>query len=416
MKTPLDSGPKILPNNIIRELGYELDDTEIIKNVQVNTLDEFRNRPPEMVITQPRKTRVLEFTDGYTLKIKKDRRYMIDLLSFIDGYHSKIFKATNRFTKNLKPWNGEDLNGKRLLMWQYGGGMGDSMFVQPILRYIKKLYPNCKLAFAHPARHHHFSKSWDFLDDLYPTPCTEIPFISADYHIHFDGIIGKCKEAETTNIYRLLARWVNLDIPEDELYPIQNPDKNNLQYVQSILNKWELKEKFMILQLRANTIMRTPRPEFQLKVLNEILAHDIPVVFVDAPDQKIKIADLIWKSDKPQMCFDFSPYSKHMGYAAAVTYLSNMVVSVDTGLIHIASALGIPTYGIYGPFPGYIRLETYKKCEWADAKADCAPCCLHKYSECPQAVEGHSPCYDNLNVIDMVEDIYKMWEYNHEEN
>jgi len=412
MKTknnPLNSGPRGLPDEVIRKLGYDDFDIETIRNVHIDTLEEFRSRPPEMVIMQPKRTSMLTFTDGYKLKIKKDRKYMIDLLSFIDGYHAKMFKPTNKFKNNLRCWKGEDLNNKTVLMWQYGGGAGDSMFVQPILRYIKKIYPKCRLGFMHPARHHYFSKSWDFLDYLYPTPCSDIPFITSDYHIHFDGIIGKCKESETTNIYKLLAKWVNLDIPDSELVPIQKPDDSYVIYCKDVLNRWKLDENFMILQLRANTIMRTPRPEFRLKVLNELLNRDIPIVFVDSPDQKDVINELILKSDKPQLCFNFTPYSKHMGYAAAMTYLSSMVVSVDTGIIHIASALGIPVYGIYGPFPGKIRLETYNKCNWIDAKAECAPCYLHKYSECPHVIDGYSPCYDNINIIDMVEDIYKIW-------
>jgi hypothetical protein len=57
-------------------------------------------------------------------------------------------------------------------------------------------------------------------------------------------------------------------------------------------------------------------------------------------------------------------------------------------------------FGIYGPFPGFIRLKTYKNVDWVDAKMECAPCCLHGSELCPTAkklIKQYSPCYDQID-------------------
>lgn len=403
-------GSKGLPDNIISKLGYKPEDIEKIRNIHVDTLDEFRSRPPEMVIAESKTTNVVKFTDGYELKLKKGKRYFLDLLSFIDGYHAKLVRPTNRFMKHFKFWKGEDLNNKKILCWLYGGGIGDLFFVQPILRHIKKKYPKCTLRLAHPARHNIFSKYWDCVDELYPTPMSDIPFITSDYHLHFDGLIGKCKESETTNIYKILAKWANLDIPEEDLKPVQQLDMKKVERCENILDNWNLGRPFLVLQLRANTVLRTPRPEFWLNLLNGLVDNHISVMFVDEPKVAPEIDELIKKCNKPELAYNFSPHSKDMGDAMAMVSLSKLVVSIDTGLIHIASAIGKPTYGIYGPFPGKIRLGTYDKCYWIDTPCECAPCVTHGYSPCKHAEKGYPICYDKIDMEKLVNNIKILWD------
>ena len=78
---------------------------------------------------------------------------------------------------------------------------------------------------------------------------------------------------------------------------------------------------------------------------------------------------------------------------------------------HIAASLGIPCYGIFGPFPGHIRLKTYPKAKWVDAKRDCVSCFIHGHTPCPEAgSDGFSPCYDEIDikkVLDEVEELVK---------
>jgi ADP-heptose:LPS heptosyltransferase len=82
--------------------------------------------------------------------------------------------------------------------------------------------------------------------------------------------------------------------------------------------------------------------------------------------------------------------------------LSKCCVSTDSSLMHIAASLGVPAFGLYGPFPGEVRLTTYDKVDWINAKKECAPCFQHGPNPCKYSTNGHSNCYDNIDLDDCV--------------
>jgi heptosyltransferase I len=64
-------------------------------------------------------------------------------------------------------------------------------------------------------------------------------------------------------------------------------------------------------------------------------------------------------------------------------------VSLDTGLGHLAAALGVPTIGLYGPTdPEQIGLQG-RTIYWVHGEADCMPCSL---KHC-RVKEGDAACY-----------------------
>ena len=89
-----------------------------------------------------------------------------------------------------------------------------------------------------------------------------------------------------------------------------------------------------------------------------------------------------------------------------MTKLAKGVVATDSALNHIAASLDVPCYGIYGPFPGEIRLKTYPKARWVDAQRKCASCYIHSHQPCPEAGrDGFSPCYDNIDIQKTSDDL-----------
>ena len=400
--------PKHLPDKIINDLGYKISDLSNIREKQ-NTLEEFRNlHPPEICIWQCKKTYNLSFKDGYSCKIKNKQCYTTDLLTFIDLYHKGFAKPTNKFLKNYKLYKGEDLTNKKILCWLYGGGMGDILFVQPILYYLKKIYPSCHITFAVPDRSHSMVKNWKF-NKIISTPFHEKYFLQVDYHINFDGIINKCKEAEKVNIYKLLAKWINTNIPIEELVPKQNPDTSKVFKWSHIIEDNNIPHNFMILQLKTNTVLRTPRDDFWINLTNKLIEKDIPIVFTDRSDEYTHIEEIKSKTNKPEMIFNVCKHSKDIGDAIALLSHSTMITSVDTGLIHIGASLDKPCFGIYGPFSGKIRLETYPKTYWIDAQCECAPCYIHGYTLCDNAIDNAPKCYDTIDINDLANKINILW-------
>ena len=138
------------------------------------------------------------------------------------------------------------------------------------------------------------------------------------------------------------------------------------------------------------------------------------VVLTDNPRQADNIDDFIKMLKKPEMTFNFCKHSESIDYTIALTKLSKITCATDSALSHIAASMDIKCFGIFGPFPGYIRMKTYPLGGWVDAKKKCSPCYIHSHRPCPKAgEEGYSPCYDELidtdeklkDVIDRFEEV-----------
>jgi heptosyltransferase-2 len=72
-------------------------------------------------------------------------------------------------------------------------------------------------------------------------------------------------------------------------------------------------------------------------------------------------------------------------------------IGCDTGLSHIAAALGVPTVVIFGPtLPefGFVPLGDVKVVQ-TDEELECRPCSPHGPKICP---EGHHRCMESISA------------------
>ena len=173
------------------------------------------------------------------------------------------------------------------------------------------------------------------------------------------------------------------------------------KFIRKQLNSVKLKE-YIVLHLNTSSPMRNPRKSFGVELLNKLMRENLNVVFVDSADKKNEINELIGEYKN---CYNFSGITRSMMEVAALLSMAQCVVSVDTSIIHMATAVGTPTYGLYGPFSGEQRLSTYKNCKWVNGKCDISPCCKHQQELCTEAIDGHPICYDTIDQYKVLEEI-----------
>ncbi len=81
---------------------------------------------------------------------------------------------------------------------------------------------------------------------------------------------------------------------------------------------------------------------------------------------------------------------------ASFLKLSKVVVTNDSGLMHLAVATGTPVIAIFGPtVPAFGFYPLGERDVILEAKLDCRPCSLHGGNYCP---EGHHNCMKNITV------------------
>ena len=382
----------------------------------VDTLDEILEYPPNIVIAECVKPRSFAQDKFKTQNLKKKSKYVMNVgvyqqLYFDVQTKQKVLKPYSvKFSKIYKPYKGQDLTDKTLLVMRTGG-IGDLLFIQPNLNYLKEIYPSCTIHLACGPQYHAMLESWDCLDKIIDLPAPFQYVIKANYHAIFEGVIERCTLAHTKSAYRLFTKWLKLNLPDDKLIPIQKVNKEKKQTCLEILSDWNVDpHKFICIQMRASSPIRTPRPSFWKNVINKLTDLGYKVVLIDMPAMSEQLDNFIDSLKNDRDVFNFSHYSTTLDYSIAMASLSKLVISTDSSFIHIAAALRVPGFAFYGPFPGAIRLSTYKNIEWVDAKATCAPCFSHGPNPCKNSIEGHSVCYDNIDIDECINRIERLLE------
>ena len=376
-----------------------------------NDLDELRNNPPGIVIAEALKT--MGFIQNWFKKqqLVKRKKYVMGLGVYQQLHKSekdgkKVLKpAGMKFFNSYKPYRGEDVDGKTILVFRTGG-IGDLLFIQPNLNYLKSKY-DCYIKFACGPQYQSMVETWDCIDEILDLPFEAKHLHQSDYHMLFEGVIERCKRAETTNSYNLFSEWLGLNLPDKLLTPKQEPKEELVDECMNILKGWNLQdETFILMQLRASSPIRTPRPEFWLNIINELTDMGHNILLTDNPRQAETVENFIKLTKNPNKVFNFCKHSKSLDYSIAVTKFASMTLTTDSAFSHIAASMNIPCFGIFGPFPGFIRLKTYAKAAWVDAKKECAPCYIHSQTSCPKAgPDGFSPCYDNIDIPKLIKKI-----------
>jgi ADP-heptose:LPS heptosyltransferase len=94
---------------------------------------------------------------------------------------------------------------------------------------------------------------------------------------------------------------------------------------------------------------------------------------------------------------------------AAVISCADLLVSVDTGPLHVAAALGIPAIAIFGPIDYRARCKGYINVTVMTADLPCIPCWRNSKIRCKQtdAVEGYSKCLSTVKATDVFKVVEK---------
>jgi heptosyltransferase-2 len=94
--------------------------------------------------------------------------------------------------------------------------------------------------------------------------------------------------------------------------------------------------------------------------------------------------------------------------ACALIKLCNLFVGNDSGLLHVANALNIPSVGIFGPSsPEQVLSYMNKNTVIINHKAPCSPCYVHQ-PDFNFKCEYKNKCLTNITVDDAVKAIDKL--------
>ena len=378
-----------------------------------DTLKELENSTPNIVVAKARRGCIFVQNNFKRQSLKKGCSYVMSLGMYeqlkVDQTGRKIVVPDSvNFSSFFKKYKGQNLSNKTLLVWRTGG-IGDLLFIQPNLMYLKRKYPTCKIWMACGPQYQSMIENWNCVDKVFDLPFNVCLLREANYHVMFEGVIERTREAETTNSYLLFSRWMKLNLPENELVPKQEPTQKSLDYVKKVLddNNW-LDKKFIVFQSRSSSPIRNLGINTIKRITNTLTSAGYNVIFTDSPYQTEFFSTLTSTLENQNKIFSFVPHSKTISDTIALASLADGILSVDSALVHIAASLQKPVLGLYGPFPGEIRMSTYSNADWINAKADCAPCFKHGPKPCSNSVNGESQCLNNISSEEVLRRMNKL--------
>jgi ADP-heptose:LPS heptosyltransferase len=100
---------------------------------------------------------------------------------------------------------------------------------------------------------------------------------------------------------------------------------------------------------------------------------------------------------------------------AALIALSDLLIGIDSGLLHIAASLRIPAVGIFGPTSPQLRFSSRSSCSFVVSEVECQGChhrlpCLHWINGCPHNIK----CMKAISAQDVLAtSLAKLSTYNH---
>jgi ADP-heptose:LPS heptosyltransferase len=378
---------------VINRLGLTIEEFKLMSLKKPNNMGEYINLPSEVVVAKVEKDlEILNLESIENFPVKKDTYLFLRMSNFIKLFNKGHILPTSIFKQVYKPYTGQDLNNKHLLVWVFNAGIGDIVFQLTVLRLLKIKFPRLYITYAVPKDYIEFIKSINIVDNVIINIFEAKLLLTSDYHLHFEGLI-RSGLGEHTNIYKLLAERVYLNNTLEELYP-QFPPNPIYRKVWEIELKNRNIDEFIIINFNSNNPMRGASSNFKNKLLDKF--KEKIIVFIDHPRNSYNIDKLIKGRDN---CYNFSDLSKNLIQSVSLLSLAKLVISVDTGLIHLAAAVGTPTFGIYGPFPGELRVLSYPNSKFINGLCRLNKSCMeHDKFKCDYWNIDGPECYDNIDL------------------
>ena len=346
-------------------------------------------------------------TDGYfgpEARMRKNVKYvMADALAAgiqqQGGHHVNHFE---KFDDYYKKYEGQDLNGKSIMVWRTGG-FGDLLFVSSLIRAMGVRYPKASINVATSAR---FRDIWEHNKDLaarraYFLPIPFDTLMRHDYHLKFEGTIENDKDPDQLPAVDRFAQEASIELDEIEKLPYYPGVFGNFTTARNkVYNKFNVRLRpleYACIQFKSSSIVRDWNYNRMIELANLIVQkYNIPVLilgngfYMDLINQTIEdVGKRNGIETDPRvlnLTEFFDPGRGIEGlrflYSSALISNAKFVVTVDSALVHVAAGTYTPCVSLYGPFPGKIRTLYYPRNITLEHPDSChsGPCLIHTRS------------------------------------
>lgn len=278
------------------------------------------------------------------------------------------------------------------------GGFGDLMFLNPVLEAMKEREPNLEITVSAVPIFAKVMNGNSAVSELIPYPIKEEDFYRFESVLWLENTVEFSEDAKNMHPVDLWLKCAGID-------PDEVPDKNKgCKLWLTDADKGAAARfpknptvKRLGMQMKASASCRTPS-NFG-PVIKRFHEAGWEILFFGAPDEvNVKSADprlINVTTAKPSLSFHES---------CAVMKTCDLFIAPDSGLLHAAASLGVPSVGMYGPFPGDLRCKYSPSVTVIEGDGACAPCFWHARltpfpAHCPTAKQGRCKVLDSIDPL-----------------
>ena len=291
--------------------------------------------------------------------------------------------------------------GKKVCVIRSVGGIGDVLMATPCLRELKYRYPDCHLTFAIDRHrtdgdiYYELVKNAPFIDEI-----VDARFVDKDTYDVVLNISSVCIAYESSgqppkNRIDIFANHLGFQEMNDYVpfYEVTLEEKMWAQvYIQKcIKERSTVSQKLVALHIASNDPRRCWSTENNISFI-ELALQRSPHILFFIFDYNNPLTQWV----RYENVVDVSLLT--IRQKAAIINQMDLFVGPDSGLMHLAGALCIPSFALFGPIPPLARINHYKSCEAITSKA--FPCKCGWYKACK---------YDHqcMTTIDVEHVLYK---------
>lgn len=318
-------------------------------------------------------------------------------------------------------YNGEDLNGKRLVVWRTGG-FGDLLFVSSLIHHLKRKYPAAKINVATSKRFHDVWEGNPDISGLSSPGVLPIPLkflLGHDYQLKFEGTIENDTDPNQLPAVERFAQEAGVELASPELLPYYPGAFSSFNTARNKLRKHGLELKPMeygCIQFKSSSIVRDWRYTRMIELADRLAEkYDMPILVMgnDFYHDQIMEAGGKYREMKGEpihpKALDITPNNLRFLYSSALIARAKFVVTVDSALVHVAAATNTPAVSLYGPFPGQIRTKYYPRNITLEKPGSCLTfpngCLQHTQAGDRNVLPVQTHCKENIDHCRMMDAI-----------
>ena len=286
---------------------------------------------------------------------------------------------------------------KIILVKRSSRGLGDILMAATGIEALKRKYPAYQIHVAVPENLFSALENLPYIDQLVDI---EKPINLKRYYMILD-ISTPCARYETARISSGKPVEKNRVEIYAEALGVRNLITNlKPRYLISDEEKTEAKEFIANLKLSSKKINLA----FCLKAAEDYRSYPVD-----------KIKELISLLKKKYNIFIFNDSQKEIyentidccGFplrkAVAIMNECDYLITVDTGLLHVAQAIDKPVIALFGPIDYKARCRGYENVTIVKSDLPCVPCWRNGITVCKETgkIQGFSKCLENISAKDI---------------